>query len=245
MKTSKNTVLVTGGGSGIGFEIAKRFSALGNTVIISGRNEEKLQNAVSHLADAHYIPCDVTDEAQVTELFNIIQRDFPQLNILVNNAGFARMHKLGSGEKAYGFAASEMDTNYLSVIRLTEKLLPVIKRNKNSAIINVSSVLAFSPAEGLPTYSASKAALHSYSQILRHSLREAAVKVFELMPPLVDTEFTAAIPSTNKISPALVAEQLIEGLNNDIYEIRVESTREFYRLYLSNPELALEYMNAN
>lgn len=135
-----------------------------------------------------------------------------------------------------------MLTNYLSIIRLNEKLLPVLKTNDNPTIVNVSSIVAFVPG-ALATYSASKAALHSYTRYLRLALKNANVKVFELMPPLVDTEFSAPIGGKNGVPASFVAEQFIAGLEKDNYEIRVGQTEDIYRLYLSSPEDALLAMN--
>ncbi|MCE3227375.1 MAG: family NAD(P)-dependent oxidoreductase [Bacteroidetes bacterium] len=244
MKTTENTVLVTGGGSGIGFEIAKAFHKLGNEVIITGRNPKKLEAAAEKIGGAQFFVCDITSEYDVKNLIRHLEKNFPKINILVNNAGEANLHNLKTGDKVFKNASSEIMTNYLSVVRLVEKLLPTLLK-KESAIVNVSSLVAFSPAESLPTYSASKAALHSYTQILRHTLRSTPVKVFELMPPLVDTDMTTEIHSPNKLNPSLVAAELMNAMTLDNFEIKVASTNDFYHLYLSSPEKALEYLNSN
>src|SRR5690606_12236956 len=122
------------------------------------------------------------------------------------------------------------------------KLLPLLKKQANAAIVNVSSIVAFVPGK-LATYSASKAALHSYTQALRLALENTSVKVFELMPPLVDTEFSAPIGGKNGISPSVVAEQFLEGLASNRYEIRVGQTEALYRIFLSSPEQALRQLN--
>ena len=134
-----------------------------------------------------------------------------------------------------------MLTNYLSVIRLNEKLLPILKKQAEAAIVNVSSIVAFVPGS-LATYSASKAALHSYTQSLRIALENSSIKVFELMPPLVDTQFSAPIGGNKGISPRLVAEDLLTAFANDNYEIRVGKTEDLYQLFLSSPAKALDYL---
>jgi uncharacterized oxidoreductase len=246
MRTTNNTILITGGGSGIGFEMAKLFSGNGNQVIITGRNADRLETAAAQLQNVTPIVSDVSNEADVINLLSCLQNDFPDLNILINNAGRAIVYNLGE-ENVNGFkkASEEMLTNYLSVIRLTETLLPMLKMQPEAAIVNVSSISAFVPSHVLPTYSASKAALHSYSQALRVTLERLspAIKVFELMPPLVDTDFSQEIGGSNGIHPSVVAGDLLTALINDVYEIHVGKTAELYKLFCSSPSEALKIMN--
>ncbi|GGG53767.1 SDR family oxidoreductase [Epilithonimonas arachidiradicis] len=243
MKTSNNTVLISGGSAGIGLEIAKLLSEKGNKVIITGRNEARLQQAASQLKNVSTIVSDVSNAEDVDNLVSQIKSEFPDLNMVINNAGRALVYDITEENvNAFEKAEDEMLTNYLSIIRLNEKLLPILKTNDNPTIVNVSSVVAFVPG-ALATYSASKAALHSYTRYLRLALKNANVKVFELMPPLVDTEFSAPIGGKNGVPASFVAEQLIAGLEQDNYEIRVGQTEDIYRLYLSSPEDALLAMN--
>lgn len=243
MKTTNNTVLISGGSAGIGLEIAKLLSEKGNKVIITGRNEVRLQQAASQLKSVSTIVSDVSNAGDVENLVSQIKSEFPDLNMVINNAGRALVYDITEENvNAFEKAEDEMLTNYLSIIRLNEKLLPVLKTNNNPTIVNVSSVVAFVPG-ALATYSASKAALHSYTRYLRLALKNANVKVFELMPPLVDTEFSAPIGGKNGIPASFVAEQFIAGLEEDNYEIRVGQTEDIYRLYLSSPEDALLAMN--
>lgn len=244
MNTTNNTILITGGSAGIGFEIAKLLSEKGNKVIITGRNEERLNQAAAKLNNVKTIVSDVSNPEDVEKLVNQISTEFPQLNMVINNAGRALVYNLISEDaNAFEKAEDEMLTNYLSIIRLNEKLLPLLKKQENPAIVNVSSIVAFVPS-GLASYSASKAALHSYTQYLRLALsKETNVKVFELMPPLVDTEFSAPIGGKAGLSPTLVAEELVSALEKDTFEIRVGQTEDMYRLYLSSPEEALKVMN--
>jgi len=203
-----------------------------------------LESAIKEIENGHYIQCDVTDEIQVEELVQKIKKDFGNLNVLMNNAGQAFIYKLAETENAYFNAKSEIVTNYLSIVSLTEKLLPLLKQQPEAAIINVSSIVAFAPSLSLPTYSASKAALHSYTKILRLALSQTTkIKVFEVMPPLVDTEFAKDIPSDKKISPLAVATELMNDFESDHFEIRVGSVKEFYNHFLNSPEIALLSMN--
>jgi uncharacterized oxidoreductase len=244
MNITNKTVLVTGGGSGIGFEIAKLLSQKGNKVIITGRNEAKLQKAASQLNNVSFIVADVTSEADIDNLVDKINNEYGGLDILINNAALANVYHLGEAVDAYDKASAEMETNYLSIVRLTEKLLPALKKSKEAAIVNVSSIVAFVPGVNLPTYAASKAALHSYTRALRHTIsKKTGIKIFELMPPLVDTELSVEIGGENGIPPLEVAEGLIKGFENDEYEMHIGNTADFYKLYLQSPQEALIALN--
>ncbi|MCD6068771.1 MAG: family NAD(P)-dependent oxidoreductase [Bacteroidetes bacterium] len=244
MKTNNNTILITGGSAGIGFEIAKLFSSKGNHVIITGRDKNRLERAAAKLSDATAIQCDISNAADVEKLVQQLNTDFPKLNIVINNAGRASVYKLSdTGANAYEKGADEMLTNYLSVVRLNEQLLPALKKQPEAAIVNVSSIVAFVPGAMLPTYAASKAALHSYTQSLRVALSKSPVKVFELMPPLVDTELSKEIGGANGISPTVVASELFSALEKNEYEIHVGNTAHLYKAFLSSPAEALKMMN--
>ncbi len=246
MNTINNTILITGGSAGIGFEIAKLFSEKGNKVIITGRNKERLYKALQHLPNTIGIQSDVSKESDTNDLIERIKAEHPDINVLINNAGAAYVYSLATDNvNAFEKAAAEILTNYLSIIQLNEKLLPLLKQKENAAIVNVSSVVAFVPGS-LATYSASKAALHSYTQSLRLALENiSSVKVFELMPPLVDTEFSAPIGGSNGMPASEVAVQFMNGFENEEYEIRVGQTENIYRLFLSSPAEALSFLNAH
>jgi uncharacterized oxidoreductase len=241
MNITNKIVLVTGGGSGIGLEIAKQLSARNNKVIITGRNADKLQKAASGLPTVTAIAADVTNAGDVKRLVATIKADFGGLDILVNNAGHTYVYNLTADANAEQKSREEFDTNFFSIISLTEQLLPTLSASPEAAIVNVSSILALTPRSTLPTYSASKAALHSYTQALRFALKETNVKVFELMPPLVNTEFSKEIGGENGIPPSEVADDLINAFENDKYEIHVGNTAHVYSL---SPVDAFNMVNA-
>jgi len=243
MKTTANTILITGGSAGIGLEMARQFVKSGNKVIITGRDEARLNKAAAELGNVTAIPFDVSSAENVESLVSLIKTEFPDLNVLINNAGRAAVHNLTDANGTYDIAAAEMNTNYLSVVRLTEKLLPLLKTQKEAAVVNVSSIVAFVPTQHLPTYSASKAALHSYTKSLRLALESTPVKVFELMPPLVNTELSAEIGGENGIAPSVLVDDLVAALGSDRFEIRTGQTEDVYNFYLADPAQALLAMN--
>jgi uncharacterized oxidoreductase len=186
MKTTGNTILITGGGSGIGRGLAESFHALGNEVIIAGRREHKLQETITKCPGMQYLVFDQDNPAAVKDFAATAQKRFPKLNVLVNNAGIQRVEDLTSGETAD--AEATIQTNLLGPIRVTAALIRQLMGQPRGAILNVSSTLAMVPAAMLPSYCASKAAIHSYTQSLRYQLRHSSVQVIEIMPPWVQTE---------------------------------------------------------
>ncbi|MBL1219942.1 SDR family NAD(P)-dependent oxidoreductase [Chryseobacterium sp. L7] len=245
MNITNNIILITGGGSGIGLEIAKSLNT-SNTVIIAGRNKAKLDAAAEGLENIFTIQADITKEEDVNRLIEEIKVNFGGLNILINNAGHAYAYTISETSDTYSKAVAEFETNYFAPIRLTEKLLPLLKQQENAAVVNVSSIVAFAPGSHVPTYSDSKAALHSYTKILRHELaKNTAVKVFELMPPLVNTDFSVEIGGRENGIPASdVADSLVKALQENIYEIRVGNTEVLYSNFFAHSEGAFSMMNA-
>jgi len=242
MKTQNNTILITGGGSGIGLETARKFSALGNKVIIAGRNIDKLNAAAKELSNVSVIQCDITVESELDALIKQVESSYPELNILINNSGSAYQFSLAEKSNAYDGARKEMEINYLAPVRLTEKLLPYLKNKPESAVINITSVVAIVPWAVMPTYSASKAALQSYTRLLRLSLQKSPVKVFEVLPPLVDTELSKNIP-VDKLAPSAVADAIVKGVAENKLEIRIGYTDHFYNVNKESPEKAFNALN--
>lgn len=188
MKTTGNTILITGGASGIGLALAVAWQALGNTVIVAGRRKSALDAATAlHPGLIGYV-LDVEDKAAIPGFVSQIIKNHPSLNVLVNNAGIMRAENLTNAQAALPHAEAMIATNLLGPIRLTTAVLPHLMAQGVATIINVTSGLAFVPLAMTPTYSATKAALHSYTQSLRHQLRETSVEVLELAPPQVQTD---------------------------------------------------------
>lgn len=226
MKTNGNTILITGGSAGIGFELAKQFSQLGNKVLITGRNEEKLKQAADQLENVVPIAGDVTSAASTDQLVAKIKEQHPELNMVINNAGYADVYQLDVNADAGSKAGREMETNYLSIVSLTEKLLPTLLQNENASVVNVTSIVAYYPQKMLPTYTASKSALKAYTDVLRQTF-EDRLNVFELIPPLVNTDFSKEIGGENGIPPKEVADELVLALEKNQWLVPVGMSKEF------------------
>lgn len=243
MHIQHKTVLVTGAGSGIGYAIASLLKEKGNKVIIVGRNAAKIKQAGEKLGVTALV-CDISKEADIRVLAAQVKKEYPDLSVLVNNAGVATLYKLGEGAGAFEKARYEFQVNYFGPVLLTELLLPVLKNQAAAAIVNITSNVSFHPIVILPTYSDTKAALHSHTVALRLGLaKDSAIKVFEVMPSLVDTEATKDMGGENGIPPREVAEDTINGIMHDQFEIYAGETAQQRAAYFANPEQATARFN--
>src|ERR1035438_4694637 len=188
MNLTGNTILITGGGSGIGRGLAEAFHALGNHVIIAGRRKPALVETIAANPGMTSLALDIQDPANIRSFAAELAAHYPALNVLMNNAGIMRVEKLTAQQEDLADAESIIATNLLGPIRLTAALLPLLQKQPHSVILNVSSGLAFVPLASTPTYCATKAAIHSYTQSLRYQLQGSATEVLELIPPYVATD---------------------------------------------------------
>lgn len=224
MKISGRTILVTGGTSGIGFELARRFLARENTVIVTGRDERKLAWARTMLPGLHAIRSDVSDPAAIDGLYKQVTAEFPGLDVLINNAGIMRNVKLGE-DRALDDVTREIDIDLNGPIRMIQRFLPQLLTRPEAAIVNVTSGLAFIPFPPAPVYSAAKAGLHAYTQVLRLQLRETRVAVIELAPPGTDTalyygEFAQEVGNTKPMPLGVLADKAVAAFAAGTTEIR-------------------------
>ena len=200
MKTTQNTILITGGGTGIGEALAHRFHDLGNTVIIAGRRMETLTKAIGDRPRMHALTLDMDDPANVAAFAEKLVKDFPEVNVLINNAGIMRMESGLDKYRDLSDAEASFTSNLLGPIRLTNALVEHLTRQPDAAIVNVTSGLAFVPLVIAPTYSAIKAAIHSYTVSLRAVLKDK-VEVIELVPPAVQTDLTPGQKANERFTP--------------------------------------------
>ncbi len=187
MKLSGNTVLVTGGSSGIGLEMARAFVEAGSEVVVCGRGEERLREAKEKLPALHVRTCDVGDVAECKALANWAAATFPKLNVLVNNAGIQRDVDFTRGADDLLSGESEIRINLEGLVALSGLFVPHLAGKPGATIVNVSSGLGFVPAVRMPVYSATKAAVHAFSMALRGQLAKLGIDVIEVVPPAVDT----------------------------------------------------------
>jgi uncharacterized oxidoreductase len=224
MKLTGNTILITGGSSGIGFQMAKEFLAANNKVIITGRNMGKLEQAKAKLGDLSIMQSDVSNPDSIKELFNRVSTEFPNLNVLVNNAGVMFTVNLQDHELSATELTKEIDINLKGTIWMNDAFLPLLTKNKNAATVSVSSGLGFVPLPISAVYCATKAAVHSYTLSLREQLRNVDVKVFELAPPATQTELLADFdPEDMKGISSMTVENMVgdflKGFSSNKFEI--------------------------
>jgi uncharacterized oxidoreductase len=188
MQITGNTILITGGTSGIGRALAEAFQKLGNKVIVAGRRQAFLDEVTAANPGMESASLDVQDIDSLPGFAADIAQQFPTLNVLINNAGIMKPEDLNDPNADFENVEATIETNLIAPLRLTAALLPHFKKQSRSAIINVTSGLAFVPLAMTPTYCATKAAIHSWTQSLRYQLRKTSVQVMELVPPYVQTE---------------------------------------------------------
>lgn len=241
METKGNTILITGGATGIGLSLAETFVDVGNEVIICGRRENRLNEVKAKWPQVHIRVCDVTKEKERESLFNWTKDNFENFNILINNAGIQIPIDLRKGIEALRDDESEIETNLVAPISLCAHFIPLLMTRKEAAIVNVSSGLAFVPTPFVPIYCATKAALHSFTVSLRQQLEKTPVRVFEVVPPAVVTELhwrrAEGRPGrgSNAIQPSEVAETTLKGLANDEFEIYAGWVKDFIARGRTNP----------
>jgi uncharacterized oxidoreductase len=226
MKISGNTALITGGTSGIGFELAAQLLARGNNVVITGRNAAALDEARRKLPGVVPLQSDVSDPQAIAALHRTVVDRFPDLDMLVNNAGIMRRINLRTIGTDLEAITQEIEINLSGSIRMVMQFLPHLQSRPKAAIVNVTSGLAFVPLPISPVYCATKAAMHSFTQSLRVQLKRTNVAVFELAPPLTETpliatEFNAdELGGVKSMDVKALVSKAIAGIAGDHFEIR-------------------------
>ena len=230
MKLESNTLLITGGASGIGLGLAEHFLKLGNTVIVCGRRrrDDNLQSLKAQFKNLHFKMCDLSLAADRVELFQWCNSHFPQINVLINNAGIQRKIDLLNTEN-WNETSKEIATNFEAPVHLVQLFIPHLLKQVHPAILNVTSGLAFSPLANVPVYSATKAAMRSFTLSLRHQLKATPIEVIEIIPPAVNTDLggvglhTFGVPLTEFSNS--VMQQLSTGMKEITFGFSAKASK--------------------
>lgn len=246
MELTGNKILITGGNSGIGYELAKRFYGLGNQLIITGRNEERLERVKQEFPQVEIFRCNLSVNEDLDNLVLYLKQQHKDLNILINNAGIQYNYRFGDGQEVdiLDKIEDEVQVNLIAPIKLIALCLPLLQQNKPSAIVNVSSGLGFVPKQSAPVYCGTKAGVHLFTQALRYQLESSNVKVFEIIPPLVDTPMTAG-RGENKLSAAQLVEEFIQAFRKDRPEANIGKVKTLRFLHRILPGLAEGMLKKN
>ena len=244
MDMTRNTILITGGSSGIGLELARQLCPE-NTVIITGRDQQKLSDARAAIGNIHVMQSDQSNPSEIAVLHDRVMRDFPSLNILMNNAGIMRKINLRDGVTNLSDITREIEINLSGPIRMVKQFLPHLQKQQAAAIVNVTSALAFVPFPIAPVYSATKGGLHAFTQALRVQMRKTRVKIFELVPPGTETplfrgDFDATdLGNVRGMDVSKLARLTILGMKNEVLEIRPGLSNVLRLISRIAPEFAL------
>ncbi len=242
---TNNTILITGGSSGVGLELATRLLAKHNTVLICGRSHEKLEEAKKLLPEVKVFQCDIALETECQRLYEWVASNYPNCNILINNAAIVHKIVFLEDKKAIEKAHYEFETNILAPIRLSKLLLPLLLKNANAQLINITTGLVYAPRAIYPFYNATKAALHAFTQTLRLQLSNAPIKVFEVLLPVVNTPWHKGNPPKTAISANKAVEEMILKLEKtNKVEIRIGAVNLLYWLARIAPGFAIRKINS-
>jgi uncharacterized oxidoreductase len=247
MKLRQKTILITGGTSGIGLELARQLLPAGNTVIVTGRDAAKLDLARRTLPGLHVMQSDVSDPRAIATLHERVLAQFPALDVLVNNAGIMRNLNLNA-ERGLEDVTREIDINLTGPVRMIQQFLPHLKSRPAALIVNVSSGLAFIPFPLSPVYSAAKAGLHAFTQVLRLQLDKSTVTVVELAPPGVETplfrgEFEEESKGQKAMDVGVLVRRAIAGIEAGQLEIRPGLSNVLKIMSRVAPSFMLAQMN--
>jgi uncharacterized oxidoreductase len=249
MDISGNAILITGGATGIGYAIAESFLEAGNEVIICGRRKNRLLEAQKKHPEFHIKVCNVAEEADQRALVEWISAKFSNLNVLVNNAGVQRDIDFTKGIDEFLTGENEIKINLEALIVLTGLFIPYLTGKKDPAIINVSSGLGFVPIARMPVYSASKAGVHAFSMALRQQLLKVGIKVFEVVPPAVDTELNSEGRAKRgnfkvDLKPEELVAAVMKGLKNNTFEIGYGMTEGLIKASREELDKSFQQMNS-
>jgi uncharacterized oxidoreductase len=244
MTLQNNTVLITGGSSGIGFELTKQLIKQDNRVLICGRAIDKLEKAKRLLPDIHYLQCDISKADECNKLARWVSDEHPDCNILINNAAIVHTDHFLNDDHILEKADAEVQTNLMGPIRLSKLCIPILQKNKTPKIINITTGLVYVPRTTYPFYNATKAALHSFTRVLRSQLDSSAIDVIEVLFPAVDTPWHKGNPPEIAISTEEAVQGMLTGFKKGKEEIRVDKVKLLYLLSRIAPNFAFKKLNS-
>ena len=237
MQTNKNVVLITGGTSGIGLELVRQLYLLENKLIVISSNQANLLKLKTDYPNISTLTCDLGDRLSVRKLIDKCLEEYNDINIIINNAGIQHNYIWTEENEGYKKIEDEVQINFTSPMQIIYGLLPLLTTKQNSAIVNVSSSLAFVPKKSAPIYCATKSAIHNATKALRYQLNTTTVKVFEIIPPLVDTAMTEG-RGKGKISPKQLVDKFLRNFKNDKFENNIGKTKLLRLIQRISPSLA-------
>ncbi|MFD1771331.1 SDR family oxidoreductase [Sphingobacterium suaedae] len=237
MEISGNTILITGGTSGIGLELVRQFYGFDNHLIVVSGNQSNLRELNHQFPEIKTLRCDLSNDVSVHNLIETCLTEHPEINIIINNAGV--QHNYFWTEEKDGFAKieNEIRINFTTPMKIIYGLLPLLTVRENSAVVNVSSGLAFAPKKMAPIYCATKSAIHIGSKALRYQLEASNVKVFEIIPPLVETPMTSG-REKGKISPKRLVDEFMANFKNNNFESNIGKTKLLRLIQRIAPKVA-------
>lgn len=224
MLLNQNVILLTGGTSGIGLELVRQLYALDNKLIVTSSKEEHLKKLQIQFPNIIPIVCDLSDEESVSQLIKTCTQYHQDINVVINNAGIQYNYEWAIEKDGLTKIAHEIAVNLTSPLQIIYGLLPLLQAKQQAAIVNVSSGLAFVPKKSAPVYCATKAAIHNSTKALRYQLENSTIKVFEIIPPLVDTPMTAG-RGKGKITSKALVDEFLRNFRKDKLESNIGKTK--------------------
>jgi uncharacterized oxidoreductase len=243
MKLNNITVLITGGSSGIGLQLAKVLLRQSCKVLICGRSQAKLEQAESSVKGLNTFQCDLALESERVRLFRWVSENHPECSILINNAAIVHRTSFADDDAMTARAELEIQTNLMAPISLSKLFLPLLAGNKSAAIINITTGLVYAPKYAYPVYSASKSGLHIFTQVLRKQLQEKNIKIIEVLLPVVDTPWHNGTVPASAISAEEAVKEMVLKIEKGESEIQIGKVRLLYYLSRLSPGLARKIIN--
>jgi len=237
MKLNNNTILLTGGTSGIGFGLLRRFYQLDNKIIVTSSNEKNLAGVKSQFSNIATIVCDLSNSYSVKQLIDKCQLNHKDINVIINNAGIQYNYLWVDEKDGYNKISTEICVNFTSPMQIVYRLLNLLTTKQHSAIVNVSSGLALAPKMSAPIYCATKSAIHTATKALRYQLEDTSVKVFEIIPPPVDTAMSKE-HKKGKITTEQVVDEFLKNFRDDNFESNIGKIKFFRIIQRISPKLA-------